>query len=91
MTYDLYVCCCEKTGYCTMRDLDVHVCEWNPRLVTVLLAFIWRLQNRFQLMISWKLPQIFGVAKKIVTWITNSFILSSFQRILTYIGPIPTL
>lgn len=81
----------KKTSYCTMRDFDVHVCEWNPRLVIVLHAFIWRLQNRFQLMISWKLPQTFGVAKKIVAWITNSFIFSSFQRILTYIGPIPTL
>lgn len=81
----------KKPGYCTIGDFYVHVCEWNPRLVKVLLAFIWQLQNRFQLMISWKLPQTFGVAKKIVAWITNSFILSSFQRILTYIGLISTL
>lgn len=80
-----------KTGYSTISDFSVHVCEWNPRLVKVLLAFIWQLQNRFQLMISWKLPQIFRVAKKIAAWITDSSILSNFQRILTYIGFISTL
>lgn len=44
--------------------ISLHVCEWNPRLVKVLLAFIWQLQNRFQLMISWKLPQIFLSSQK---------------------------
>lgn len=29
-----------KTGYSTISDFSVHVCEWNPRLVKVLLAFI---------------------------------------------------
>lgn len=90
MIYDSYIRCWKKTGYCTIRNFYVHVCKWNPRLAKVLLVFIWQLQNRFQL-ISWKLPQIFGAVKKIVAWTTNSSIPSSFQRILTYIGPVSTL